>query len=118
MATMNTEALSAFFFALGAAFCMSAVAFYWLSGYEAKRRWHPRIVFGGAALFLVFIATMFQPSGLIGAVPATCLVVFLIMKSARFCTSCGQGLMRGSVWVSLNYCSRCGARVHNSAEPG
>lgn len=110
---MKPEAAFPIFFFLWIPLCLAVWSFYWKGSLEAKRRWHPRIIFGVAVVFLGFIATV-MPFALPMAVPAVAVISFLNFKNIKFCPACGRTLMQNPPWAAINFCPKCGADLRQN----
>lgn len=108
-----------FLFFLWIPLCLAVWTFYWKGGLEAKRRWHPRIVFSSAVLFLGVVALV-MPFALVMAAPAVAGISWLNLKMTKFCPSCGRTLVQNPPWVTLNFCAKCGTdlRQNGAAQHG
>ena len=109
---MRPEAALPPFFVIWAALCLVVWTFYWKGSLDAKRRWHPRIVFGSAILFLGFVALM-TPSALVLAVPAVAAISVLNFKMTKFCAACGATQIQNPPWITIRFCSKCGASLES-----
>jgi hypothetical protein len=82
----------------------------------AKRRWHPRIVFGLGALFVLLMWLMEPPTHVFFFVLAAVLLIsFLNWKFTRFCPACAKTLVQNPPWSKMMYCTKCGARLDGAA---
>lgn len=89
-----------------------------------KRWWFPRLmIFGG--IFMVSLPTTIMVlqsdfealAALVVFVPLICLIIYLNIKSTKFCDRCGAACREFS-WLSrMKFCSRCGAELEAKPKP-
>ena len=101
------------FFVLWIPLCLVVWTFYWKGNLEAKRRWHPPIVFGMAAVFRGFVASV-TPYALAVVVPAVAAISFLNLKLTKFCRACGRTLIQNPPWATINFCPKCGVSLRQN----
>ena len=84
-----------------------------------RRKWYPRVIILVAVLFLVFstsITYLSAPSArslaiLIPGVPMLILISWLNIKFTKFCDGCGATIVHQTLWIPLNFCPKCGAKL-------
>ena len=111
---MNVEKLFSIFFAIWAVLGIGTTLFYAKAGVEAKRRWHPWLMIGAGALFLVFVFVMqMDLKTVLFAGPAVALITILNWKRTKFCPQCGR-----TSYAQLRpnlFCQSCGAALDGNA---
>lgn len=84
-----------------------------------KRRVWPFFNLLDGALLLAIAEGMAMPkSWFYGFIPIVTLIVFLTMRSRRFCDACGRTLRHQGILRPAAVCLRCGAPMAHTLEPG
>jgi hypothetical protein len=81
--------------------------------FDAKRRWHPRLVVGGALAFVGFSLCVkpFAPGRLL-VIPLIALIAWLNLRSTKFCATCGARHYNRMPWTPMRFCSKCGGPLN------
>ena len=112
---VNTHHLLPVFAALWISLMIAGALFQRKASVATKRRWHPRMVIGGALVFASFLCVVL-PSVRVLAIflPAVAVFCFLSLKLTKFCSACGAMVVRTDL-NPVRFCPRCGAAVDGSA---
>ncbi len=109
--TANDELLEIAFTALWAILAVAGfVIFYFYRNAAFKRRWWPRYVISGGALFLGFMVVLgMPPFFLLFAVPFVALILWGNLQSVRFCDNGGRTTVNFIPFLPPKHCVHCGA---------
>lgn len=105
------------FFAVWMLLGLFSAAFFFLSKNAALKRqvWPPFVVLVGI-LFLGFVWAMgFPLQTMYVAVPAVALTTALNLRTMQFCDACGATVLSQNPFTKPAYCSKCGAKLNDSA---
>jgi len=89
-----------------------------------KKKWFPRFAICAGILFIFFSCTInFLGTRSIGSlrdfvflVPAIVLIIYLGIKTTKFCDECGATLYRRNWFSPMKFCSKCGAALDAKPE--
>ncbi len=110
---MNQDTICTIFISTWAV--LGAIAFYLFylnKNVEMKRRLWPLFNIFIGVLFVVFISLMgFPLQTLFIAIPGVALIVFLNIRSVKFCDNCGRITHGRTPFSTTKFCSHCGTAV-------
>ncbi|MFS2134503.1 hypothetical protein [Duganella sp. Dugasp56] len=101
------------FFGVWMVLCLFSAAFFSFSkNAKLKRKVWPPFTIGTAILFVGFVWAMDSPSQtFLFMIPVVALIVFLNLRSAKFCDACGKTNMSRNPFFRSRFCSKCGAKL-------